>query len=156
MRNTEYGNQTSIKGSVKHVVTDASHSEYNRCDVWRPYLVHTMRSTSVRIGTVSESRSRGENIDYRSESHRTWVITVIRVVSELRKCRRTRKKRQETRDYDDMSDKVEYWLMASALFATNISKNLDRVDECSSSPPYRAIDCPQSAMRDKEERWRSN
>ena len=77
---------------------------------------------------------------------------MIRVISELRKCRGIRKKRRETRDYDDMSDKVEYWLMASALFATNISKNLDRVDECSSSPPYRAIDCPQSATRDKEDR----
>ena len=57
---------------------------------------------------------------------------MIRVVSELRKCRGTRKKCRETRDDDDMSNKVEYWLMVSVLFAMNISKNLDRVDECSS------------------------
>ena len=58
---------------------------------------------------------------------------MIRVVLELRKCRGTRKKCRETRDYDDMSDKVGYWLMVSAILAMNISKNLDRVDECSSA-----------------------
>ena len=74
---------------------------------------------------------------------------MIRVVSELRKCRGTRKKCRETRDDDDMSNKVEYWLMVSVLFAMNISKNLDRVDECSSVGGYAGSECRRVWLCDR-------